>query len=151
MRTCTLSLASLSGWRIQHCCSLQLGSGIALAVVQACSCSSNWTPSLGASMCHRYGPEKAIYTPGSSPALAQRCHICKQIRWLLCPCKCSACLEMQNLLWASPPRPRPLGTALPVFFLLYSVKASWLLPHFAVLLMEAVCLTMGEIKFVRIT
>ena len=33
-------------------------SGIAVAVVEACSCSSNQTPSLGTSMCREFGPEK---------------------------------------------------------------------------------------------
>ena len=64
MRMQVWSLASLSGLRIQHCCELQcrsqmwLGFGIALAVVQDRSCSSNLTPSLGTSMCCRYGPLK---------------------------------------------------------------------------------------------
>ena len=31
---------------------------MAVAVVQASSCSSDSTPSLGTSMCHRCGPEK---------------------------------------------------------------------------------------------
>ena len=35
-----------------------LGSGVAVAVVQAGSCSSDWTPSLGNSLCHGCGPEK---------------------------------------------------------------------------------------------
>ena len=34
------------------------GSGIAEAVVQASRCSSDSTPSLGTSMCHRCGPKK---------------------------------------------------------------------------------------------
>ena len=49
--------ASLSGLRIQCWCELwyrsqtQLGSGITVALVQADSCSSKWTPSLGTSTC----------------------------------------------------------------------------------------------------
>ena len=45
-------LASLSGLRIRHCCELRcrsqtrLGSDVAVAVVQASSCSSDYTPSL---------------------------------------------------------------------------------------------------------
>ena len=35
-----------------------LGSGIAVAVVQAGSCGSDWTPSQGTSMCHRCDPKK---------------------------------------------------------------------------------------------
>ena len=35
-----------------------LGSGIAVAVVQAGSCSSHWTPSLGTSICRGCGPRK---------------------------------------------------------------------------------------------
>ena len=58
------SLASLSGLRIQcyrelWCRSqMQLGSGIAVAVVWAGSCSSKWTPSLGTSICRGSGPRK---------------------------------------------------------------------------------------------
>ena len=46
------------GLRIQCCCELwcrsqmQLGSGITVAVAVADSCSSDWTPSLGTSVCH---------------------------------------------------------------------------------------------------
>ena len=53
MRLCVRSLASLRGLRIWHChgrwcrSQMQFGSGVAVAVVQASSCSSNWTPSLG--------------------------------------------------------------------------------------------------------
>ena len=35
-----------------------LGSVVAVAAVQASSCSSNSTPSLGTSICHRGGPKK---------------------------------------------------------------------------------------------
>ena len=58
------SLALLSGLKIQHYCKLQcrawtwLGSGVTIAVVKAGSCSSDSTPSLGTSICHRYGTEK---------------------------------------------------------------------------------------------
>ena len=58
------SLALLSGLRIQSCRDLQcksqtwLISCIAVAVVQAGSCSSNQTPSLGTSICCRCGPKK---------------------------------------------------------------------------------------------
>ena len=64
MRLWVRSLAWLSGSRIQRCrklwCRLQmrLGSGIAVAVAQSSSCSSDWTRSLGASICHLYGPNK---------------------------------------------------------------------------------------------
>ena len=57
-------LALLSGLRIWHCCELWcrwqtwLESGIAVAVVEAGSCSSDWTPSLGTSICHGCGPKK---------------------------------------------------------------------------------------------
>ena len=36
---------------------MQLGSGVAVAVVEASSCSSNSTPSLGTSIRCRYGPK----------------------------------------------------------------------------------------------
>ena len=62
MRMQVQSLASLSGSGIQHSSELscrshmQLGSHVAVATAQAGSCRSNSTPSLGASMCHRCGP-----------------------------------------------------------------------------------------------
>ena len=37
---------------------MQLGSGVAVAVAWGSSCSSDLTPSLGTSICHRYGPKK---------------------------------------------------------------------------------------------
>jgi len=58
------SLASLSGLRIQCCCELWCRSQMrlilddAVAVVEACSYSSYWTPSLGTSICHKCGPKK---------------------------------------------------------------------------------------------
>ena len=58
------SPASLSGLRIPGCCELGcrsqmcLGSRVAVAVFQASSFSSYWTPSLETSICHRCGPEK---------------------------------------------------------------------------------------------
>ena len=57
-------LASLSGSRIWCCpelwCRLQmrLRSGVAVAVAVAGRYSSNWTPSLGTSMCREFGPKK---------------------------------------------------------------------------------------------
>ena len=59
------SLTSLSALRIWHCCELwcrsqtQLGSCAAVAVMEMGSYSSNSTPSLGTSICHRCGPKKA--------------------------------------------------------------------------------------------
>ena len=65
MRMQVPSLASISGLRIQHCRKLwcrskmQLSSGIAVAVGQASSYSSDLTPSLGTSiLCCRYSPKK---------------------------------------------------------------------------------------------
>ena len=58
------SLASLNGLSIWRChelwCELQmwLESGVAVAVVQASSCSSDWTPNLGTSIGHGFGPKK---------------------------------------------------------------------------------------------
>ena len=37
---------------------MQLGSGIAVALVKAGSYSSDWTPGLGTSICHVHGPKK---------------------------------------------------------------------------------------------
>ena len=57
MRTQVLSLASLSGSRIQHCCELwcrsqtQFGSCVAVAVGQASGYTSELIPSLGTSIC----------------------------------------------------------------------------------------------------
>ena len=64
MRTQVQSLALLSGLRIQCCpqlwCRLQiqLGSCVAVAVVEACNYSSDWTPSLETSICHGCGPKR---------------------------------------------------------------------------------------------
>ena len=64
MRTRVRSLASLSGSGTRRCHVLwcrsqtQLGSRVAVAVAKAASCSSDLTPSLGTSMCHRCGPKK---------------------------------------------------------------------------------------------
>ena len=59
------SMASLSGLRIWHCChelwcrsQTRLRSGVAVALVLAGSNSSDWTPSLGTSMCCTCGPKK---------------------------------------------------------------------------------------------
>ena len=57
MRMQVQSPALISGLRIWRCCELWcrswmwLGSSVAVAVVQAGSCSSNSTPSLGTSIC----------------------------------------------------------------------------------------------------
>ena len=59
MRLWVRSLASLSASRIGRCRELwcrsksRLGSCVAVAVVEAGSCSSDSTPSLGTSTCHR--------------------------------------------------------------------------------------------------
>ena len=37
---------------------MRLRSGVAVAVVKACSCSSESTPSLGTSICHKWHPKK---------------------------------------------------------------------------------------------
>ena len=64
MRIQVRSLASLSGLRIWCCCELWyssqiwLGSGVAVAVVQANSCSLDKMPILGTSICCRCGPKK---------------------------------------------------------------------------------------------
>ena len=63
-RTRVQSLASLKGLRIPLCRELQcrsqtwLGSCIAVAVAQASRYSSDSTPSLGTSICHKCGPKK---------------------------------------------------------------------------------------------
>ena len=58
-------ISGLTQWvKIWHCCDLWcssqmlLGSRIAVAMVQAGSYSSNWTPSLETSLCHTYTPKK---------------------------------------------------------------------------------------------
>ena len=64
MRTQVQSLASLSRLRILSChdqwCRSQtlLGSGVAVPVASVGSYSSDLTPSLGTSICCRYGPKK---------------------------------------------------------------------------------------------
>ena len=58
------SLALLSGLRTWRCHELwrrsqmRLRSGVAVAVVQASSCSLDWTPSLGSSICRGCGPKR---------------------------------------------------------------------------------------------
>jgi len=65
MRTRVGSLASLSRLRIRCCRELwggsqtRLGSCMAVALVSANGCSSNWTRSLGTSICHGRSPKKA--------------------------------------------------------------------------------------------
>ena len=44
--------------QLWHRSQMQLGSGVAVAMAQAGSCSSNSTPSLGTSICHRCGHKK---------------------------------------------------------------------------------------------
>ena len=64
MRLRVRSVALLSGLRIQCCHELwrrlqtRLGSCIAVAVAEASGYSSDETPSLGTSICHRCGPKK---------------------------------------------------------------------------------------------
>ena len=64
MRMQVQSLASLSGSGTWCCHELwcrsqtRLGSRVAVAMVQAGSCSSNSTPSLGTSMCLKCSPKK---------------------------------------------------------------------------------------------
>ena len=64
MRLQVRSLALLSGLRIWWCRELwcwsqtRLGSGVAVAVVQAGSRSSNSTPNLGTSICRECSPKK---------------------------------------------------------------------------------------------
>ena len=65
MRLRVGSLASLSGLRIRRHRELwcrsqtRLGSGVAVAVVSAVSCSSGSAPSLGTSLCCRWDPKKS--------------------------------------------------------------------------------------------
>ena len=62
MRTQVWCLALLGGLRIQRCQELwcrsqkRLGSLVAMTVVQASRCSSDLTPSLGTSICHKCNP-----------------------------------------------------------------------------------------------
>ena len=69
------SLALLSGLRIWSYHKLwcrwqtRLGSGIAVAVVEASSCSADSTPSLGTSICRRCGFKKKSHPEWSRPRL----------------------------------------------------------------------------------
>ena len=78
MRMQVPSLALLCGFMTQHCrklrCTLQmkLGSGVAIAMAVAGSCSSDSTPSLGIATCRRYGckkkkKKKMILDPSHTP------------------------------------------------------------------------------------
>ena len=86
------SLALLSELRIRHCRNRQhklqmwLGSCVAVAVVQAGSCSSDLT--LGTSTCCRYvcKKKKKKYCQRVAPSLVQRFHkVSKSPRITLCP------------------------------------------------------------------
>ena len=55
MRMQIRSVALLNGLRIQSCCKVRPRSWVAVAVAEASSCSSDLTPSLGTSTCHRCG------------------------------------------------------------------------------------------------
>ena len=71
------SLAFLSGLKIRRYHKLWcrwkmwLGSGVAVAVMEACGCSSNLTPSMGTSLHHRCGHKKIIIT--------ERERICREL------------------------------------------------------------------------
>ena len=60
------SLASLSGLSIRYCCELwcrsQIQLGSCVAVMYAGKCSSELTPSLGTSICHKCSPKKHTHT-----------------------------------------------------------------------------------------
>ena len=83
------SLALVGSLRIWHCCDLWcmlqlcLRSGVAVAVVQAGSCSSDLTPSLGTSKCCRCDPKKAKTSEQIKVSL-----------WLGCP---SSFIPLKNL------------------------------------------------------
>ena len=100
LRLWVQSLASLSGLRIRHCHKLwcrsqmRLGSGVAVALGQAGSCSSNWTPSLGTSTYHRCGPKKQTKKKGKGNGF--NLHIHSSLP-LLSPPWYFFCLEIQVL------------------------------------------------------
>ena len=77
MRLRVRSLASLSWLRIWRCHELWcwsqmwLGSGVAVAVVLASGYSSDYTPSLGTSICHKHSPKKKKKNTGLSPKQQQ--------------------------------------------------------------------------------
>ena len=55
---------------------MRLRSGVAVAVVQAGICSSDWTPSLGTFICHGCGPKKQKFTGQSLiPAGPQKAQV----------------------------------------------------------------------------
>ena len=97
------SLASFSGLGIQCCCGLwcgsqaRLGSGVAVVLAWAIGNSSNWTPGLGTSVCHGYGPKKAKKTPTKNKNQKQ----CKwpSLNWVV-PNNSSHCLlDPGSILW----------------------------------------------------
>ena len=88
------SLASFRGLRIWRCRELwcrsqaRLGSRVAVALAEASSCSSDWTPGLGTSLCQGCRPKKTekkknlpVFTSGrwgrrpgvDTPSLGRRC------------------------------------------------------------------------------
>ena len=60
MRMWVRSPASLSGWwrKLRHRSQMRLGSGVAMVVAEAGSCSSDTNPSLGTYIWHRRRPKK---------------------------------------------------------------------------------------------
>jgi len=81
---CVLSLASLSGLRIQCCrelwCKLQAQLGSCVAMVMASIYSSNSAPSLGTSICHMCHPKKTNRLEKKKKVgeleVKKKCHAC---------------------------------------------------------------------------
>ena len=88
MRLRVPSLASLSGLRIWHCRELwcrsqmQLRTHIAVAVAQASSCCSDWTPSLGTSICHGCGPKEQTHTHTHTQNKTKKTTLALQTSWV---------------------------------------------------------------------
>ena len=106
MKTKVQSLGSLSGLRLRHSHELwcrsqvQLRSGFAVAVDVAGSCSSDWTPSLGTSICQGCGPKKTRkkYRNSSSVRGSPPRVIC-QPRFPPC-CGLGLCCPQLMVLWS---------------------------------------------------
>ena len=79
MKLLVQSMASISGLGIWHCCELwcrsqmQVKSGIAVAVMQASGYSSDYTPSLGTSICLGGGPRKDKKNPPANNKCRRGC------------------------------------------------------------------------------
>ena len=107
MRLQVRSLASFSGLRIKHCHELwcrsqmQLGSGVAVAVVWPSSCSSDLTPSLVTSICRGCGPKKKKKKNVALNARLSSISLLLDLGLLLCHSQCNTLMPSNSCIYLS--------------------------------------------------